>query len=161
MSQIKILNYAFPAFGLSIQYNNESLIRAEFFDLVENREMYVGEPNSLTARLLGQLNAYVNNPQFIFDLPLVISGTLHQITVWKVMPQIKSGSVLTYGEIAKQINSAPRAIGGACGKNPFPVIIPCHRIVAANNKLGGFNSGNIFFNLGIKKWLLNHEGIAI
>jgi methylated-DNA-[protein]-cysteine S-methyltransferase len=75
------------------------------------------------------------------------------------MQTIPVGSVLTYGDVAKEIKSAPRAVGGACGKNPLPVIIPCHRIIAANNGLGGFNSGNIFFGLNIKKWLLEHEGI--
>ena len=74
---------------------------------------------------------------------------------------IKSGFTKTYGEVAHEISSAPRAVGGACGKNPFPVIIPCHRIIAANLQLGGFNSSNIFFNLGIKKWLLSHEGVFI
>ena len=77
------------------------------------------------------------------------------------MEGLQVGNCITYGEVAKLIKSAPRAIGGACGKNPFPVIVPCHRIIAANHSLGGFNSGNLFFSLGIKRWLLEHEGLQL
>ena len=72
------------------------------------------------------------------------------LKVWQIMQQIEAGSTLTYGEVAKQLLSAPRAVGGACGANPLPVFIPCHRIIAANSKLGGFNSGNIFLTLELK-----------
>lgn len=155
-----VLDYRFPTFALRVRYNRSQLLKAEFCaleDVLSTNEADDGF--ELRAKIIQQLNAYVMDPNFIFDLPLQVNGTEHQEKIWQIMCQIPSGRSLTYGEVAKQILSAPRAVGGACGKNPFPVIIPCHRIIAANHKLGGFNSSNIFFNLGIKKWLLAHEGI--
>lgn len=155
-----VLDYRFPTFALRVKYDQQQLIKAEFCaleDVLALNELDDG--SELRARIIQQLDAYRANPQFTFDLPLLVAGTEHQEKIWQIMRQIPAGQSLTYGEVAHQVSSAPRAVGGACGKNPFPVIIPCHRIIAANNKLGGFNSGNIFFNLGIKKWLLAHEGI--
>lgn len=157
-----ILDYRFPTFALRVKYNQQQLLKAEFCaleDVLASNELDDG--SKLRALIIEQLNSYCLNPKFIFDLPVLVNGTEHQEKIWQIMRRIPAGESLTYGEVAHQIGSAPRAVGGACGKNPFPVIIPCHRIIAANNQLGGFNSGNIFFNLGIKKWLLNHEGILL
>ena len=162
MDKINLLTYRFDTFALSVKYNHEQLLAAEFCALDENimsNQVYVA--NQLSRDIIAQLDAYRANPRFKFDLPLLIKGSEHQQKVWQIMCQIPSGETLTYGEVAEQISSAPRAVGGACGKNPFSIIIPCHRIIAANRKLGGFNSGHIFFNLGIKKWLLAHEGIML
>jgi methylated-DNA-[protein]-cysteine S-methyltransferase len=161
LNPITKLNYTFPGFGLQVEHDADQLIRAEFFDLNENLVPIEGEIYPLTTEIIRQLDEYQKNPKFIFNLPFTIAGTEHQRKVWQIMLQIKSGATLSYGEVAKLLSSAPRAVGGACGKNPFPVFIPCHRIIAANSSLGGFNSGNIFFNLGIKRWLLNHEGIKL
>jgi len=162
MDKINLLTYRFDTFALNIKYNHEQLLAAEFCALdqgiVPNQ---LSDANQLGREIIAQLDAYRVNPRFKFDLPLLIKGSEHQQNVWHIMRQIPSGQTLTYGEVAEQISSAPRAVGGACGKNPFPIIIPCHRIIAANHQLGGFNSGHIFFNLGIKKWLLAHEGIML
>lgn len=155
------LNFAFPSFGLSVLHDEDHLLQATFYDLKENRPDIVGAKNKLTTEIIRQLELYQSDHKFIFDLPLRFTGTKHQQQVWRIMQDIKSGSTKTYGEVAHEISSAPRAVGGACGKNPFPIIIPCHRIIAANLQLGGFNSSNIFFNLGIKRWLLAHEGIFL
>ncbi|MDV7339877.1 methylated-DNA--[protein]-cysteine S-methyltransferase [Terasakiella sp. A23] len=88
-----------------------------------------------------QLSAYFSGKLQDFDLPLDPQGTEHQKKVWQVMAKIPFGKTITYGDIAKEINSAPRAIGGACGKNPIPIIIPCHRVVGSNGKLTGFSGG--------------------
>jgi methylated-DNA-[protein]-cysteine S-methyltransferase len=103
-----------------------------------------------------QLMHYLDNPKFKFDLPLKLAGSKHQIDVWHAMQEIAAGSVRTYGALADEIGSDARAVGTACGKNPVPVIVPCHRIVAANG-LGGFMGGKRDDPLAIKRWLLTHE----
>ena len=106
-----------------------------------------------------QLQAYLDNPDFRFDLPYRLSGTRHRLEVWEAMLRIPAGKVLTYGEVARELGSSPRAVGGACGANPIPVIVPCHRIVGANRSLGGFmGASGEGFETGIKRWLLEHEG---
>ena len=88
-------------------------------------------------------------------LPILLVGTPFQHSVWRTMAKIPSGSVTTYGEIAHYIGSpkASRAVGAACGANPVPYLIPCHRVIAGDGGLGGFSSG-----LAIKKKLLKAEG---
>ncbi len=153
--------YNFPTFALKINLDANNVYHAEFMPPTINAVSPSISLSTLAIEVIRQLDEYCNNPRFKFNLPFSYDGTPHQLKVWQIMQQIEAGSTLTYGEVARQLVSAPRAVGGACGANPLPVFIPCHRIIAANAKLGGFNSGNIFFNLGIKKWLLNHEGIAL
>lgn len=153
--------YSFPTFALKVDLDATNIYHAEFMPPAIDAVSQSISRSPLATEVIRQLDEYCDNPKFKFDLPFSYNGTLHQLKVWQIMQQIEAGSTLTYGEVAKQLFSAPRAVGGACGANPLPVFIPCHRIIAANSKLGGFNSGNIFFNLGIKKWLLNHEGIQI
>ena len=106
-----------------------------------------------------QLQAYLEDPGFEFDLPLQLGGSRHQLAVWEAMQRIPAGAVRTYGEVAAELRSSARAVGGACGANPIPVVVPCHRIVAAGGSLGGFmGSRSEGFELGIKRWLLGHEG---
>ena len=106
-----------------------------------------------------QLYSYLENPRFEFDVPIKLAGTHHRIEVWEAMCRIPAGKLRTYGEIARELRSSARAVGGACGANPVPVLVPCHRVVAANGALGGFmGSREGGFELGIKRWLLEHEG---
>lgn len=106
-----------------------------------------------------QLQAYLDNPRFAFDLPLAFSGTRHRLAVWEAMQHIPAGEVRTYGDLARELGSSALAVGGACGANPLPIVIPCHRIVGAGGSLGGFmGSRSEGFELGIKRWLLGHEG---
>jgi methylated-DNA-[protein]-cysteine S-methyltransferase len=106
-----------------------------------------------------QLQAYLENPDYCFDLPYRLSGTRHRLEVWEAMMRIPAGKVRTYGEVARELKSSPRAVGGACGANPIPMIVPCHRIVGANGTLGGFmGASGEGFETGIKRWLLEHEG---
>jgi methylated-DNA-[protein]-cysteine S-methyltransferase len=86
-----------------------------------------------------QVDAYFARRLSEFDLPLVLAGSRFQQAVWEAMRAIPLGAVRTYGEIAAELRVAARAVGGACGKNPIPIIVPCHRIVAANGTLGGYS----------------------
>lgn len=106
-----------------------------------------------------QLQAYLDNGRFEFDLPLAMSGTHHRLAVWEAMQRIPAGATRTYGELAREIRSSARAVGGACGANPIPVVVPCHRVIAAGGDLGGFMGERCEgFERDIKRWLLEHEG---
>ena len=106
-----------------------------------------------------QLQAYLDNPRFEFDLPLRLSGTHHRLAVWEAMQRIPAGATRSYGDLAKELKSSARAVGGACGANPVPVVVPCHRVIAARGAIGGFmGASGDGFELGIKRWLLGHEG---
>jgi methylated-DNA-[protein]-cysteine S-methyltransferase len=106
-----------------------------------------------------QVTRYFDDPDFRFELPLLDAGSAYQRRVWDAIASIPRGSVRTYGQIAKVLESAPRAVGQACGANWFPLVIPCHRVTAAGG-LGGFASHDDEhgFHLGVKRWLLRHEG---
>lgn len=91
--------------------------------------------------------------------PLDLSaGTSFQQSVWRALTGIKAGTTRSYGEIAKAVRKprATRAVGGACGANPIPVLVPCHRVLAANRKIGGFSGG-----LDWKRKLLGREGVLV
>jgi methylated-DNA-[protein]-cysteine S-methyltransferase len=106
-----------------------------------------------------QVARYFADADFRFDLPLVDAGSEFQRRVWEAICAIPRGSVRTYGQVAKLLDSHPRAVGQACGANWFPLVIPCHRVTAAGG-LGGFASSDDEhgFTLTVKRWLLRHEG---
>lgn len=112
--------------------------------------------NSLAAEVVRQLQSYAMQPDYHFNLPLNTQGTAFQQRVWEVMRNIPRGNTLTYGEVAMQLKSAARAVGQACGANPIPIVIPCHRIVSKQG-LGGFAHHDRGGMLEIKRWLLAHE----
>ena len=117
--------------------------------------------NDLAKELACQCAHYFQNANFVFDIPLKPAGTLHQQKVWATVAKIPVGLTTTYGAIAKKIKSGPRAVGAACGANHYPLVIPCHRVVAANH-LGGFMQEDTpGFNRQIKQWLLHHEGVIV
>jgi methylated-DNA-[protein]-cysteine S-methyltransferase len=109
-----------------------------------------------------QVGRYLADPDFTFNLPLFGVGSPFQQRVWSAISAIPRGSVRTYGEVASHVGSAPRAVGQACGANWFPLVIPCHRVTAAGG-LGGFSNQDDEhgFHLGVKRWLLTHEGAAV
>ncbi|MEZ5698793.1 MAG: methylated-DNA--[protein]-cysteine S-methyltransferase [Nitrosomonas sp.] len=113
----------------------------------------------LAKEVCAQLQAYLTNPRYTFDLSLHISGTVHQRRVWEQIQGVPSGHTCSYAEIAEKIHSAPRAVGRACGANKIPIVIPCHRIIAKNGSLGGFMNAREGEPLDIKRWLLQHESV--
>lgn len=121
-------------------------------------------PQAPTSRLaqsaVKQIERYLADPDFRFDLPLAEVGTPFQRRVWQAIAAIPRGQVLTYGDVARLIASAPRAVGQACGANWYPLVIPCHRVTAAGG-LGGFANSDAAegYHVGIKRWLLAHEGV--
>ncbi|MDP2827832.1 MAG: methylated-DNA--[protein]-cysteine S-methyltransferase [Sulfuricellaceae bacterium] len=103
-----------------------------------------------------QLLAYLENSAFHFDLPIHPHGTLFQQRVWQALADIPCGKTETYGALASQLKSAALAIGQACGANPVPIVIPCHRVLGKRG-LGGFMHHRDGNPLDIKRWLLTHE----
>jgi methylated-DNA-[protein]-cysteine S-methyltransferase len=124
--------------------------------------MKAQSPKGVLAReVVRQIRAYLRDPAHKFDLPLAARGSDYQQRVWKAISAIPCGQTVSYGDIARHIRSGPRAVGGACGANWFSLIIPCHRVLAANG-IGGFgDSGEGSFHMNIKRWLLEHEGIKV
>ncbi len=104
-----------------------------------------------------QLRAYFADPSFEFHLALEPGGTEHQNKVWQAMRAIPPGRVRTYGDLAAQLHSSPRAVGQACGNNPIPIVSPCHRVVGKAG-MGGFAHHSAGAPIDIKRWLLAHEG---
>lgn len=115
--------------------------------------------NALAARAARQLERYLEDPDTKFDLPLLIEGTAFQRRVWDIMCSIPRGRTLTYGEVARRLEGDPRVVGQACGDNRLPIVIPCHRVVAADG-IGGFSHSTGGYLIEAKRWLLMHESSA-
>ncbi len=109
----------------------------------------------LQEKSLRQLAAYFAGDLQAFDLPLAPDGTPHQKKVWAEMSKIPFGDLRTYGDLAKSIGSGAQAVGTACGKNPIPIIVPCHRIIAAGGGIGGYSGRG---GVATKQFLLALEG---
>jgi len=114
-----------------------------------------GPASVVLARVYEQLTQYFAQSRTAFDLPLDPPGTAFQRRVWSALRTIPYGTTVSYSELARRLGDvrATRAVGAANGKNPIPIIVPCHRVVGARGELTGFGGG-----LDRKRWLLEHEG---
>jgi methylated-DNA-[protein]-cysteine S-methyltransferase len=114
-----------------------------------------GEVLDLATR---QLSEYFAGTRSTFDLPLDATGSAFEHRVWDLLRTIPYGTTTSYGELARRLGDPrlTRAVGAANGKNPIPIIVPCHRVVGANGDLTGFGGG-----LDRKRWLLEHEGAVL
>ena len=113
------------------------------------------DATDLLRRVAQDIDAYFSGHLNMFDLPLAPQGTEFQQRVYRALQDIPFGATRSYGDLAADLGSAARAVGGACGSNPIPIVIPCHRVVAASGRLGGFSGGQ---GASTKTWLLRHEG---
>jgi len=120
-----------------------------------------GEATPLLQRAAAQLDEYFAGKRKDFDLPLAPAGGDFERSVWAALQRIPYGATVTYGQLARAIGaSAPaaaRAVGQACGANPLPIIVPCHRVLSAAGS-GGFSAPG---GLDTKYKLLCHEGAAL
>ena len=142
-----------PGFSLGILCDADEIIRIDFLE--PQAEQAPDTP--LAAEAVRQLRAYLADPCFAFGLPLRPSGTTFQRRVWAEISTIPPGQTYSYGQLAKNLKNAPRAVGQACGANPFPLVVPCHRVIASGGGLGGFSRQGGGFLLDVKRWLLAHE----
>lgn len=144
-----------PSFSLGLRCSED-----EVTEIVYLEPCAEIKPQALLAKeAVRQLRAYLKNPACAFSLPLAPAGTPFQRRVWAGIAAIGVGQTLTYGELAQTLGSGPRAVGNACGANPYPLVVPCHRVLAANQGLGGFARSRGGFLLDVKRWLLAHEGV--
>ena len=115
--------------------------------------------NRLAERACRQIERYLDDPGYEFDLPFDYRGSAFQCRVWREIHAIPSGRTLTYLDVARRLGTAPRPVGGACGANRIPLLIPCHRVVASGG-IGGFMHARQGPGIEIKRWLLKHEGVT-
>jgi methylated-DNA-[protein]-cysteine S-methyltransferase len=115
-------------------------------------------PTPLLLAAAQQLDAYFYCSLKTFDLPLAPSGTAFQRSVWEEMLRIPYGRTSSYADMARELDSGARAIGGACARNPIPIIIPCHRVLASGHRIGGYDSPG---GLDTKRFLLQLEGVRL
>jgi len=114
--------------------------------------------NDITALCKQQLIEYFSGQRQVFTVPLDPQGTEFQQSVWGCLTKIPFGTVTSYGEIAKMLDKpkASQAVGGANGRNPITLIVPCHRVIGGDGSLTGYAGG-----IERKLWLLNHEGVEV
>lgn len=145
-----------PVGWLRISAAGGKITRVDWLDERHSCSKAEREPaDSLLAGASQQMHAYFAGKLEAFDLPLAPAGSAFQRAVWLEMCRIPFGAVLTYGEMANRVGGIARAVGGACGANPIPIIIPCHRVVAGHG-LGGYSGGG---GLETKRRLLELEGV--
>ena len=127
-------------------------------DKIHDDQRGASKANDITALCKQQLIEYFAGKRQVFTVPLDPKGTEFQQSVWSYLAKIPFGSVKSYGDIAKTLNKpkASQAVGGANGRNPITLIVPCHRVIGGDGSLTGYDGG-----IERKLWLLNHEGIEI
>jgi methylated-DNA-[protein]-cysteine S-methyltransferase len=109
----------------------------------------------LKEKIVTALDNYFDSGLIDIEISLCPDGTRFQKRVWQALKRIPSGTVKTYGDVAKELKTSSRAVGQACRRNNIPLFIPCHRVVAAQG-IGGFMGG--YRHVERKRWLLQHEG---
>lgn len=155
IGEVYTARFATPFAVIGIRTCAEKLVRVEYLP----SSVLTSPPQDALAReVCRQIDAYLADPLHCFDLPCEAKGTPFQRRVWCEIARIPSGMTRSYGELAILLKSAPRPVGGACGSNPIPLIVPCHRVLAANGQMGGFMHSRDSLPLSIKRWLLAHEG---
>ena len=142
----KLVLIAFDKKLISILFENTKP------DVLENSTE--NQNNSILFQTEHQLNEYFSGNRKKFDIPLKLDGTIFQKKVWKELQKIPYGETISYQELAKRVGDIKksRAVGNANGRNPIPIIVPCHRVILKNGKLGGYGGG-----LEIKRFLLDLE----
>ncbi len=159
---IQFLYDKFPIFNLLIKFENNYLYAIEFckkdtilfVDRLDNKKF------DFIKKLIRQLDCYLNDGKFKFDIPIVEHGSLFQQKLYARIRQIRSGTTESYLSLAHKFATSTRGIGNSCGRNKIPLFIPCHRVIAVNGNLGGFMNNKVgSFGLLVKKWLLKHEQI--
>jgi len=143
-----------PIGPLGIRMRDESIAGVDF---LPPGTASTALPTGFAERVVRQFEDYFDHRLQVFDLPLTLGGTAFQKRVWRALQAIPFGETRTYGELAEALQTSARAIGGACRGNPVPLVVPCHRIIAANGALGGFAGDSVGGQTLLKSWLLRHE----
>jgi methylated-DNA-[protein]-cysteine S-methyltransferase len=145
-----------PCAALGIVIENGALARIDFLPL--STQPFASRDEGVR-KVCEELQAYLSDPAHQFALPIAQQGTVFQRKVWQAISRIPAGATLHYGDLARELGSSARAVGQACGANPVPIVVPCHRVLAKNSP-GGFMHSRDGDPLRIKHWLLDHEARA-
>lgn len=153
MNYDALINAPFGAVAISAHGNQLAIELLTESPSLENYQ----SAHPLVAEAYSQIAQYLQHPSTLFNLPIEPHGTAYQQRVWQAIAAIPLGQTRTYGQLAHQIGSGPRAVANACGANHLTLLIPCHRVVAQNG-IGGFMQSTPN-GLVVKKWLLKNEGV--
>lgn len=145
-----------PLGWISLFANDKALQKISFLNGKKYEEATTS--NQILEEAKQQLKGYFQGILTEFDLPLQPAGTSFQQEVWRELRSVPHGHTISYGELANRLGDYKkvRAVGKANGKNPIPIIIPCHRVIGANNNLVGYSGG-----IEYKEWLLRHENALL
>lgn len=144
---------AFPKMKVAVKTRRDRVAEIRY---LQPHTDPVAPQNRLAENAARQLERYREDPDTPFDLPLLIEGTPLQRRLWDALCAIPRGKTLTYGELGRRLDAPARAVGQACGDNRLPIVIPCHRVVAARG-IGGFAHSTRGYLIDAKRWLLAHE----
>jgi methylated-DNA-[protein]-cysteine S-methyltransferase len=158
MPRLSYVSLATPIGDLRLVASPNGLRRIDLPPAGEPESTWVEESTPILAEVVRQLTEYFAGDRRTFYLPLEPEGTDFQLSVWKVLRAIPFGQTISYGEQARRLGDAnkARAVGSANGRNPLPIVVPCHRVVGADGSLTGFSGG-----VDAKRWLLEHEGSLV
>ena len=151
MDYTAVIHSPFGRLGLVVRDRHLTSI-----DFLSPRAALRPAVDPLARRAVAELQHYFTDPGWQFQLPLAPAGTDFQQRVWSALREIPSGATRTYGALAARLGSGARAVGGACRRNPLPIVIPCHRVVAAQG-LGGYSGETDGPVIAVKRALLAHE----
>lgn len=151
------VNVASPLGTIRVMFTTHEVIGVDIVKRADGKQYPTGV---MAKKISQQLHRYFLHPGKIINLPIQAQGTAFQQRVWRALCEIPVGETISYGELAKKLNSSARAVGNACRANPLPVIVPCHRVVAKSG-LGGYSGKTQGRQIAIKRWLLAHEGAHV
>lgn len=146
-----------PVGPLQVKAKKEGLTAINYYD-DDPPESLDKQQHPVLKKTIDQLNEYFDGKRKSFDIPLILKGTNFQQKVWEQLQQIPYGQTITYSELATRLGDPQkaRAVAGANGLNPIPIVIPCHRVIGADNKLTGYSGG-----IERKQFLLQLEGALL
>lgn len=132
-----------------------SFVEGNYSELLSSFVKYDFRIVRSSSPLEKQLREYFNGSRRKFELNLVLNGTTYQQKVWKELLKVPYGKTISYGELARRVGNprGARSVGMSVHLNPVGIIVPCHRVIMSNGRIGGYASG-----VYRKKWLLEHEG---
>jgi methylated-DNA-[protein]-cysteine S-methyltransferase len=159
---MSLLQYQTPIGRVNVTIENGAVttLRRGQFSLVPCEVRLIKGKDPLAGQVRVALQRFFSQPRRGLDIPLQMPGTPFQKRVWRALQKIPPGKVLTYSALARQLHSSARAVGGACRRNPVPLLVPCHRVVSKQG-IGGFAGRTEGKEVALKRWLLEHEGVTI
>jgi methylated-DNA-[protein]-cysteine S-methyltransferase len=145
-----------PIGWLALKASDKALLSIRFLETQPNN--YPQQENAILEQAKTELSEYFEGKRKAFSIPLDLDGTDFQQSVWQELTNIPFGQTINYGQLAHKLGDIKkvRAVGRANGQNPIPIVVPCHRVIGADNSLVGYGGG-----ISRKRFLLQHEGVLL